>query len=219
MRASLARRLKSETRALHARAERAGIMRDLVRGELARGAYCSLLRNLYEIYAALEGSLARHAKHPCVSPVRIPELKRREALAGDLSTLHGERWASEVGIAPACARYVRRLRKLAAGRPELLVAHAYVRYLGDLNGGRVLRRIVVRALALDEDRGTQFYTFAGVVDATVLARQFRSALDALPVDRMLADRIVAEAKLAFELHLRLFEALAKDASAADAVSA
>ncbi len=61
--------------------------------------------------------------------------------------------------------YVDRLAYL--GRPEAshddviaLTAHAYVRYLGDLSGGQIIRRRIIKAYDLYEDgEGLAFYNF------------------------------------------------------------
>jgi heme oxygenase len=182
-------------------------MRTLLAGELGPDAYCVLLRNLHEIYAALEAALDRHAAHPLLAPVALPGLRRRAALGADLQALHGERWATELGIATATARYVERLSEAEARRPELLVAHAYVRYLGDLSGGQILRRVVSESLRLGNGGGTAFYDFGG--NAAALAGRFRAGLDAIGAAApAAADDIVAEAERAFVLHLGLFEELA-----------
>ena len=103
--------------------------------------------------------------------------------------------------------YVARLDHLSRTRPPLLAAHAYVRYMGDLSGGQILREVVRRGLRLTDGAGTAFYTFAGDADAEAIKRAFRAALDALPVDDDLAQDIVAEARDSFALHIRLFEEL------------
>lgn len=207
-RIGLADRLRRETRALHATAERAGVMRDILGGRFDRGAYCALLRNLYEVYAALEPALDRHADHPCIAPVYQPALFRTGALAADLLALGGPRWIDDADVAPSGREYGRRIGEVAQTRPELLVAHAYTRYLGDLNGGRILGRIVADTLALEPGSGTRFYAFPAVADLAETAARYRAALDALPVDAAAADAIVAEANHAFGLHVRLFEELA-----------
>jgi heme oxygenase len=204
--AGLADRLRTATATLHAEAERAGIMRTLVRGRLGRDAYCGLLRNLYEIYAALERALDRHAAHPFLAAIALPGLRRRAALVDDLRALYGERWQAELGAASTTARYVERLHGLAEGRPGLLVAHAYVRYLGDLGGGQILRRIVAESLRLEPRIGTTFYEFGD--DAGALADRFRAGLDAIRAGEPDASDIVAEAQRAFALHISLFEELA-----------
>ena len=60
----------------------------------------------------------------------------------------------------ALREYTSRLRDLTvAPDPAPLLAHAYVRYLGDLSGGQIIRRHVVDVYGLDDDTGAQFYQF------------------------------------------------------------
>lgn len=207
-RMGLAERLRADTRGLHTLAERAGIMPALLRGQLDRRSYCALLRNLHPIYAALESSLARHAAHAIVGPVVFPALFRLAALADDLTLLHGDGWADDLPLQPAAAAYALRLRDIDATSPALLVAHAYVRSLGDLSGGQLLRGIVAKSLGLGNDQGTRFYAFGSAADVSQHLHAFRAALNALPADRACVEAIVAEARSAFERHAVLFEQLA-----------
>jgi heme oxygenase len=207
-RITLAERLRAQTSDLHALTERSGIMPALLRGQLERPVYCALLRNLHAIYAALEPALARHAADPVVGPVVFPPLFREDALAADLCELQGDRWADEIRLEPAAAQYVRRLHAIEISAPALLVAHAYVRSLGDLSGGQLLRGIVSRSLSLDEGRGTRFYAFGSAAEVLAHRVAFRAGLAALPVDEELAAGIVAEARSAFERHVQLFAQLA-----------
>ncbi|MGQ0699876.1 MAG: biliverdin-producing heme oxygenase [Panacagrimonas sp.] len=205
---SLAERLRFETRAHHTRAEHSGIMQDLLRGELGRAPYALLLRNLYAIYAALEPALLRHKNRPALAPIHDPALFRCAALAADLETLHGSGWAEALPVSESAREYADRVRRHADTDPELLLAHAYVRYLGDLSGGQILQGIVQRAMQLPDDGGTRFYRF-GPSDARGLATRFRSGLDAIPLgSAAAADRLVGEAQWAFSMHARLFEELA-----------
>jgi heme oxygenase len=199
-------RLRRETRQLHAEVERAGIMRPLLRGELGRPGYCGLLRNLHEIYCALEGALRRHATKPDVAPIVLPELFRTDALREDLAVLHGEHWPRLLPV-PATRRYVARLHEIEHGDAALLVAHAYVRYLGDLSGGVIVRGIVAGSLGLGSGPGLRFYDFGGEHGARQLAERLRRGIDAA-CSAASIDAVVAEAQDAFRLHARLFEELA-----------
>ena len=104
--------------------------------------------------------------------------------------------------------YVARLREIAQARPVLLPAHAYVRYLGDLRGGQILRGTVRRALAITDGTGMAFYAFGSAGKVATLVRALRAGLDDLPVSEEEAAAIVAEAQDAFARHARLFEELA-----------
>ena len=203
---SLTSRLKDATRELHQVAEHAGGMSALLRGRVDRAQYCLLLRNLHALYAALESALDRHAAMPLVAPVRVPVLYRTAALAADLRTLHGAAW-NELPVAAAMQSYVARLDQIARAQPPLLAAHAYVRYMGDLSGGQILRDVVRRALDLQDGTGIAFYTFAGGGDGREIKEGFLAALDALPVDAAIEQAIVTEARDAFARHVALFEEL------------
>jgi heme oxygenase len=206
--ASLPGRLRRETAALHAQAERAGIMPDLLRGKINRRTYCTLLRNLHDIYVVLERELATHATNKFVAPIYATELRREAAIVADLDALHGAGWEREIEIATACAEYTRRLREVGESRPELLVAHAYVRYLGDLSGGQMLLAIVAKALQINGD-GVRFYEFPEP-GAAALAARFRAGLGTIHAEEATVAEIVKEAMYAFELHVCLFEELAED---------
>ena len=205
----LAERLKTETRALHTAAERSRFMGVLLRGQMEKLAYCALLRNLHAVYAALEPALARHARHAVIAPVFEPALARTDALAADLLALHGPDWADSFALEPAAARYARRLHEIDATQPAMLLAHAYVRYLGDLSGGQMLRRIVSEGMDLPAHGGTAFYDFGEPSETRALTQAFRAGLDKVVVDAASADALVAEAVLAFQLHRALFDELAR----------
>lgn len=201
----LAARLRTETRDLHTQAERSGVMADLLHGRLTQVRYCALLRNLHAIYGALEPALDRHVDDP---RLWRPELRRVHALEVDLDRLHTHDWRLDNPLTPAAVTYVARLRNLADQAPTLLVAHAYLRYLGDLHGGQILSRLVQRQFNLDLPEGspgTAFYAFGDPAQVQTLARDFRTGLDALAPS--LADDMVAEACAAFRLHRQLFEQL------------
>ena len=205
---SLAERLKTETRALHSVVERSTLMRALLNGRIDRPAYCALLRNLHALYAALEPALERHASHPVIAPVFLPALWRTHALQHDLAVLHGPEWADTIALQPATAAYVDRLRDLDESVPALLLAHAYVRYLGDLSGGQLLRGIVARNAALAGETAVGFYDFGDAIATSGLSYAFRAGLAAVPADARLSDALVDEAKLAFDGHRRMFDQLA-----------
>ena len=208
MTARLAERLRDETRGLHTEVERSALMRSLLHGELSLAGYCLLLRSLHAIYVTLEAALVRHATDVLLAPIFNPALFRSDALARDLDTLHGASWPRTVAVQPAARLYEDRLRLLSGNTPAALVAHAYVRYLGDLSGGQLLKPIVAKGLQLPSGVGTAFYDFGDADQTRDLTRAFRVGLDDIDVNEALIDAIVSEARQAFELHGHLFHQLA-----------
>jgi heme oxygenase len=191
-------------------------MAALLRGQLPLEGYAALIAALYEIYDALESGLDANAEHPMIAPLRRPGLARRSALAADLAVLR------RLGLAPLeparqATAYAAHLRALATEDPLRLVAHAWLRYLGDLNGGRILERVVRERLGVPEG-AMAFYRFPALADPAAAAVQWRLALDALALDDATVDTLVAEASEGFRRHIALFEELADVQDAAEASS-
>jgi heme oxygenase len=182
-------------------------MNRLLRGDMGRVAYVALLRNLLAIYAGLEPALSRHATHPALALLDLAPLARTQSLVDDLAAFGGWDVAmTSARIEPSCQLYVARLAAISSVEPDLLLAQAYVRYLGDLSGGQMLRGIVAKTMQLAPGAGIAFYDFGDASATASLAAGFRDALDAAAVDD---DAIVGEAKRAFEQHYALFEELAR----------
>ncbi|RYF37231.1 MAG: biliverdin-producing heme oxygenase [Comamonadaceae bacterium] len=206
---ALAARLRAATSVLHRQAERTPFMAALLRGRMTAPAYCLLLRNLEAIYESMEIGLCLHDGHPAVSHLVVPAVFRTDALRDDLQELHGSGWREDLDRLPACARYTARLREIADRDPALLVAHAYVRYLGDLSGGQMLKDIVSRSLGLAPlARGTAFYEFGPPERVAMLAQRLRAGIDLAGQAAGASAAMVQEARHSFEMHCDLFGELA-----------
>ena len=200
---SLATELREGTKQSHTMAENTAFMKCFLKGIVEREPFRLLTADLYFLYSALEAEMQRHKDHPAIAPVYFPELERKAKLEEDLEFYYGEDWKEKITPSPEGKNYVARIHEIADSEPALLVAHAYVRYMGDLSGGQALRNIVRSALDLPPDKGTGLHEFDQI--PTVEARRafkakYRDALNSLPVDEDLAQKIVAEANYAFQLN-------------------
>jgi len=205
---ALSARLRAGTRELHRDAEQAGVMAQLLRGRLDASGYLGLLHNLHAIYEAMEASLLDQRAHAAVAPIYDPALARSDALLADMSALcRVFGIARPAQYASATRDYVARLRSLAAAEVHGLVAHAYVRYLGDLSGGQMLRRVILSNPALAPSGAVDFYDFGDAATVQARVARFRAGLDAVAEVETRLDAIVTEAIDAFRRHVRLFEEL------------
>ena len=168
--------LREGTKSLHAEAEGSGVVAEILHGRVERPAYALLLRNLLPVYQQMELGLERLRASPAIAPIALPEVYRTRALEADLAGIAGPNWRKDLAILPAAQHYAERVAASAAADGTLLPAHAYVRYLGDLNGGQVLKRLLSRSLRLD-DASLSFYEFAEIADLEAFKRRFRAALD------------------------------------------
>jgi heme oxygenase len=200
-------RLRQRTRRLHAEAERAGIVRDIILGEAGVAAYALFLRNLLPVYRTLEEALSRLRQCSPLHPLADPRVFRAPALITDIGRLAGPGWEGRLPLLPAAAAYAAAIAAAADGNAGRLLAHAYVRYLGDLNGGLVLRRAIARLPGL-ADGSFAFYEFAGVADVPAFARAYRGAIDRAGAEIADPTAVIEEAARAFRLNIALSEAVA-----------
>ena len=202
----LSERLRNETREAHTKAERSGIMRDVLRGTIAREDYIALLHNLRALYAELESQLDQNRNHAALAGVNWPALKRTASLDADIAAFAGGASADPLLTASTKA-YVQHLRDIGTHHPERLFPHAYLRYLGDLYGGQIMKSILAKTFAGQAGAFT-FYTVSDLGDASEFKNTFRSAIDVLPSLGISSDVMVAEAARGYELHAAIFTELA-----------
>lgn len=207
MSSNLAVKLREGTKKAHTMAENVGFVKCFLKGVVEKNSYRKLVANLYFVYSAMEEELERHKQHPIISKINFSELDRKSSLEQDLSYYYGNNWREQVSPSPAAEAYVKRIREISETAPELLVAHSYTRYLGDLSGGQILKGIAQRGMNLSEGEGTAFYEFQDISDEKAFKATYRQAMNDLPLDEAAADRIVDEANAAFGMNMNLFNEL------------
>ena len=207
MSSNLATKLREGTKKAHTMAENVGFVKCFLKGVVEKTSYRKLVSNLYFVYSAMEEEMDRHSTHPILSKIYFPQLNRKKSLEQDLYFYYGSNWREQVAPSPAAKNYVQHIREVSATQPELLIAHSYTRYLGDLSGGQILKKIAQRAMNLGEGQGTDFYEFQDIPDEKAFKANYRQALDELPIDDATADRIVDEANATFGMNMKLFQEL------------
>lgn len=199
-------RLKAETSEAHRAAEEAPFVDDLLSGRLPASAYACLLGQLFLVYQTLEDAARSHRENPVVTPflddalLRVPELER------DLRHLIGDDWLDHIDPMPATLDYTNRIREVAYGSNAAFIAHHYVRYLGDLSGGQIIRRSLERAYGFSDD-GVRFYRFDSIPKMKPYKDRYRYALDSAPLSAREHDELIGEAIQSFELNAAVFRDL------------
>ena len=204
---NLSTMLREGTKKSHTMAENVGFVKCFLKGVVEKKSYRRLVTSLYFVYSAMEEEMERLKDHPVISKIYYPELNRKQSLEEDLHFYYGANWRDEIKNSPAGKAYVERIREVAQTEPELLVAHCYTRYLGDLSGGQILKKISQRAMNLSDGEGTAFYEFEQIPDEKAFKNKYRQAMDELPIDMATAEKIVDEANAAFGRNMELFEEL------------
>ena len=186
MNSNLASQLREGTKKSHTLAENTAYMKCFLKGFLAVEPFTKLLSNLYFVYSKLETELFRHRSHPVLGQLYFPQLDRKTNLEADLEYYYGNNWRELIASSEAGRNYVAYLHEISNTEPVLLVAHSYVRYLGDLSGGQALKNLVRSALELPADLGTRFYEFdkfPSVVAIREFKGQYRDAANSSFIER------------------------------------
>lgn len=207
MSSNLATKLREGTKKAHTMAENVGFIKCFLKGVVEKTSYRKLVSNLYFVYSAMEEEMERLQAHPIISKIYFPQLNRTKSLEQDLTYYYGQNWRELIAPSAATKDYVQRIREIAAKQPELLIAHSYTRYIGDLSGGQILKKIAQKGMNLAEGEGTAFYEFNDIPDEKAFKVNYRAALDELPIDEATAEQIVEEANATFGMNMKLFQEL------------
>lgn len=146
--APLSAALRAATASAHESAERSSFVADLVEGRARYRAFVALAAQQLVVYRALEDVLHEHyLDHPLLAPVDDRRLDRVAALEHDLTVLAGPDHTvrltdGRLPLSPATVAYAHELRERHT--PEMILAHHYVRYLGDLSGGQIIATLAQR---------------------------------------------------------------------------
>ena len=209
MQIALSQQLREGTKKSHTMAENTGFISCFLKGVVEKSSYGKLLTDLYFVYSAMEEQIERLSAegHPIISSINFKELYRKSALENDLSFYFGPDWESVIEISKSAKVYVERINQVALDQPELLIGHHYSRYIGDLSGGQLLKKITQKALNLKTEEGLSFYIFKEVNNEKDFKQYYRERINSLEIKQEMADMIVEEANKAFKYNMNMFKEL------------
>lgn len=207
MTTDLANQLREGTTKAHSMAENVTFVKSFLSGVVDKNSYKKLVANLYFVYCAMEEEILNNKNHAAIQPIYFPELNRKESLEEDLEFYYGKNWIEEIEASPATQIYVDRIHQIGKTQPELLVAHAYTRYLGDLSGGQILKKIAQKAMQLSASEGVAFYNFKEIKDEKEFKNRYRSAINSITLPQEIQEDIISEANISFNLNMKIFQEL------------
>ena len=170
--------LKELTWEHHKNAERQDFVKELM-GGISVERYCDFLHNQHPQYNILE-NFARLYK--------LTDVIIAPKIHADILELETQLTDYTPKIYPVVDKYAKHLLKIKDD-PKKLMAHIYVRHMGDLSGGQMIAKRVPGS--------TKFYQFDEDVD--VLKDKIRTRLD---------DSMADEAKICFNFATELFKQMA-----------
>jgi len=201
----LALQLDQGTRKSHSVAENSAFVTGFFRGMAEERSFRQLVASLFFVYEAMEGAFDATGDER-VRALDFPELRRLPALEKDMAYFYGPDWRAKVRPTPATQAYVASIKKAAAEQPELLIAHQYSRYLGDLFGGQMMSGMASKSLGLTSD-GLAFYTFDNIPSPSAFITEWYSRLNELELTDVQKEEIVEEANVVFRHNIAIFDEL------------
>uniref|UniRef100_UPI0030019E20 heme oxygenase n=1 Tax=Anunuuluaehu liula TaxID=3049639 RepID=UPI0030019E20 len=207
MSTNLAQKLREGTTKSHSMAENVSFVKSFLGGVVDKKSYRKLVANLFFVYTAIEEEIENNKNNNAIKAIYFPELCRTASLSQDLEYYYGSNWHQHVQPSLATKNYVNRIHNIGKSQPELLIAHAYTRYMGDLSGGQILKKIAQSAMQLSGKDGTSFYDFQHIKDDKAFKKKYRNALDNAPINDGQINQIITEANIAFNLNMRMFQEL------------
>lgn len=171
--------LKDATWAKHREIEKLPLIAVMFEGKFTKEMYLDYLYELKHIYQKIEELSDKHN-----ITEGMPDLNRYNAICKDIEELGGY---PDRELMPATTSYLQHLETLSNDNPKLLMAHVYVRHMGDLFGGKLMARVVP---------GSGFmYQFA---DRTGLIKAFNDKL---------TNDLADESNLGFDHFMKIFSEL------------
>nr|QCI08521.1 Heme oxygenase [Spermothamnion repens] len=207
MSTNLAQQLREGTTKSHSMAENVSFVKSFLGGVVDKNSYRQLIANLFFVYVAIEEEIDKNKDHIAVQAIYFPELHRKQSLIKDLEYYYGSNWFNIIEPSLATQVYVDRIHSIGSNQPELLIAHAYTRYMGDLSGGQILKKIAQNAMQLSDNLGTSFYDFDSIKDENLFKEMYRDSLNNIPLNLDQVSQIIAEANTAFNLNMKVFQEL------------
>lgn len=177
--------IREATKEQHQRAEQQQFVKVLMSGEIHPKLYATFLYNQHYCYAALE----RWSQYQGLLD-SLPDIARAEKLAHDCQDLW-VRISPQPEITDSTKRYIEHIDSIRR-QPAKLFAHVYVRYLGDLYGGQMIKT-----------KTPGVNTYLDFDNAKQLIQTIRETINSyMQTD---ADDVIAEAKICFEYATELFK--------------
>ena len=179
--------IREATKEQHRLAEQQPFVKTLMSGEIHPRLYATFLYNLSYCYAALE----KWSQYRGLFD-QLPDIARAEKLAHDCQDLW-VRITPQPNITDSTEKYIEHIDNIRTDSAKLS-AHVYVRYLGDLYGGQMIKAKTPGA-----------NTYLDFNNPKELIQVIRQTINSyMETD---ADVVIAEAKICFEYATELFKEL------------
>ncbi len=172
--------LKDLTYEQHRRAETRPFVKVLFSGNVNPKLYATYLKNQHPMYEILEVCAMPHGLFN-----GLPEIRRAPAILSDFIELWGADNTEQPKMCPVVDEYIKYILSIKDD-PRKLLAHIYVRHMGDLSGGQMIAKRIPGS--------GKYYQFGD--NPEKIKETIRAKLD---------DDLADEAKVCFDFAAKFFD--------------
>lgn len=193
--------IREKTSLLHSASEHSGYIKRIVDGNASVEGYAEYLFNLYSMYRAIEDTLENNINNPVVKDFVTKELYRSELILKDLEFLLGDKLPGMELLASTKA-CISRILEISEGKPELIIAYAYTRFLADLFGGRTFPALLSKNYNIGLE-GLNYYKYDNLEDIKGYVMSYHNKLASLDFSDEMRTEFVNEVSNAYIYNLAI----------------
>ena len=184
---------------LHAASEHTGFIKKITDGTATKETYGEYLFNLSVMYKAIEETLDANADNEVLKPFVTKELYKHELIEKDLEYLLGDS-VKNLTLLASTKAFLARIDEIKDTNPELIIAHAYTRFLADLFGGRMFMDLFTNRYHIAKE-GLNYYKCEGVDDIRTYVMGYAMKLNNLNLSEDLEKKLIDEVSNAYIYNL------------------
>jgi len=195
--------LKDHTQQAHSNAESQPFIEELMSGKLNQSAYLAYLTSLLPIYQKMEEIFKSRPNSILLNYFDHRALDRTEKLQKDIETLSIKNGYVDREFS-STEKYTTRINRDISD--VALLAHHYIRYLGDLSGGQAISRLVARHYAISAE-ALNFYDFTSIGDSVFYKKRYRDLLNFVFQEESERQEFLLEVTELYKLNAMIFAEL------------
>lgn len=194
-------KIRRSTSSLHNASEHTGFIKRIVDGNACKDSYAEYLFNLSAMYKAIEDTIEKNVSNEVIKNFSTKELYRYELIQKDLEFLLGDK-LDDMTLLPSTKAFIERVEEIDKTNPELIIAHAYTRFIADLFGGRTFISLLSVNYKIQKE-GLNYYNCDQIKDIRSYVMNYASKINNINLSEELENKLINEVSNAYIYNLAI----------------
>lgn len=194
-------KIRKNTGALHSAAEHTGIIKRIVDGNASVDSYAEYLFNLSAMYKAIEDTIESNIDNSIVKEFSTKELYRYELIEKDLEYFLKDK-ENKFELCASTVAFIEKVKEIDNTNPELIIAHAYTRFIADLFGGRMFVDLLSDKYKVPVE-GLNYYKCDQIKDIRSYVMNYAMKISNMNLSEELETKLIDEVSNAYIYNLAI----------------